>query len=158
LRSTQILGFYDYNLRNPAQNEQVSRSTITDSKGTPIANTIISSKQHDCISIEETIDKIPLDLGTLKNSKNNRYKQYMLADSGYDSRKNAQYLKQLGYTPLIAYNKRNATDKEKIKKRTFTKNQKIRYKKRGIVESFFSFILDSKKAKRSFAFLGIPEL
>jgi hypothetical protein len=131
--------FIDFNRYN-GRKKYNKISTITDSYGIPLANTIISAKQHDCMSIEETIDKIPVDLGTLKNSQNNRYKQYMLADSGYDSRKNAKYLKQLGYTPIIAYNKRNTQNKEKIKKRTFTKNEKVRYKKRSIIESYFSWI------------------
>ncbi len=138
-KQTKEETFIDYNKYN-GRKKYNKISTITDSFGTPLANAIISSKQSDSISINETINNIPIDLHTLKNSKNNRYKQYMLADTGYDSRKNTQYLKQLGYTPIIAFNKRNTKDKKKIKKRQLNKKDKLRYKKRGVVESFFSWI------------------
>jgi hypothetical protein len=107
--------FIDYNKYN-GRKKYFKISTVTDSFGTPLSSSIISSKQSDNISINETINNIPVDLNTLKNSKNNRYKQYLLADSGYHSQNNINYLKKIGYTPIIAYNKRNCKSRKTIEK------------------------------------------
>lgn len=48
-------------------------SSIVDSKGAPLSNVIVSSKQSDSISVNETINGIPINLNTLRNSKVNRY-------------------------------------------------------------------------------------
>jgi len=72
--------FIDYNRYN-GRKKYIKISTVTDTFGTPLVSTIISSKQSDNISITETVNKMPVNLNTLKNSKNNRYKQYMLADT-----------------------------------------------------------------------------
>lgn len=115
-------------------------SAITDSFGVPLAGCLISSKQSDNISIKETINKIPIEINTKRNSKINRYKQNFLADAGYHSSKNINYLRKLGYQPIINYNKRNTKNKNKIKKNEFTKKEKEIYKKRIIIESTFSWI------------------
>ena len=115
-------------------------SAITDSLGAALGIGIVSGIRNDVSTVEETIEKIPIELNTLKNSKHNRYKQTFLADSGYRSKKNITILENMGYTPIIAYNKRNTKNKEIIKKNSFTKKQKKIYKKRGIIESFFSWI------------------
>ena len=41
----------------------------------------------------KNVNNIPYNLNTLKNSKINRYKQYFLADSGYDKIKNKKFRK-----------------------------------------------------------------
>ena len=46
----------------------------------------------------------------------NRYKQYLLADSGYDSKENHNFLIKKGYTPIIIQNKRNIKNKNLIRK------------------------------------------
>jgi transposase len=79
-------------------------------------------------------------LNTLKNSKNNRYKQYLLADSGYHSQNNINYLKKIGYTPIIAYNKRNCKSRKTIEKNKLRGKEAKIYKKRLRIESFFSWI------------------
>jgi hypothetical protein len=131
--------FIDYNKYN-GRKKYFKISTITDSYGTPLASTIVSSKQSDNISVEETVDNIPVNLNTLRNSKINRYKQYFLGDSGYHSKSNIKYLKGLGYIPIIAYNKRNCKNKETIIKNKLNGKNKTIYKKRMIVESYFSWI------------------
>jgi Transposase DDE domain len=131
--------FIDYNRYN-GRKKYLKISTITDTFGTPLASTIISSKQSDSISITETLNKIPIDINTKKSSFFNRYKQYMLADSGYCSKNNSSFLKKRGYIPLINYNKRNTKDKNIIKLNEFNKDQKKKYKGRTKIESFFSWI------------------
>ena len=85
---------------------------------------IISSKQSDAISLIETINKMPIDINTLKNSTHNRYKQHMLADSGYDSNLNKNYLRKKGYIPIIAPNIKNTKKKQLIKQKQLTKKGK----------------------------------
>lgn len=131
--------FIDYNKYN-GRKKYFKISVLTDSYGVPLTSTIIQSKESDNISLIKTINGMSINLNTLKNSKINRYKQYLLADSGYDSHKNKRFLKKLGYTPVIKYNKRNTKDKTIIKKNKFTKEENKIYKKRSIIESFFSWI------------------
>lgn len=83
---------------------------------------------------------MPVDLNTQRNSKVNRYKQNFLADGGYHSEANKKYLKESGYVPIIAYNKRNTRDKELIRKNKLTANEERIYKKRRIIESTFSWM------------------
>ena len=107
--------FIDFNKYN-GRKRYFKVSTLTDSYGIPLTTTIISSKQSDNISLEETINNIQININTLRNSKINRYKQYLLADAGYCSNKNKSFLTNRGYNPIISYNKRNCKNKEIIKK------------------------------------------
>lgn len=50
----------------------------------------------------------------------NRYKQYLLADAGYDTNENKNLLTQKGYTPIISPNMRNTKDKKKLKRKNLT--------------------------------------
>jgi hypothetical protein len=131
--------FIDFNKYN-GRKKYFKISTLTDSYGTPLTTTVVSSKQSDNISVIETINSLPINLNTLRNSKVNRYKQTILADSSYNSEHNKTYLKKIGYTPIIDYNKRNTKNKELIKKNKLNRKEKKIYKKRKIIESFFSWI------------------
>ena len=115
-------------------------SSVVDKFGTPLGSTIITGKGNEMNSVEETIKSIKVNLNTKKNSTHNRYKQFLLADSGYLSNKNINILKKIGYTPIMAYNKRNTKDERIIKKNIKTSQQKKIYKNRIIVESFFAWI------------------
>jgi hypothetical protein len=132
--------FIDFNSYN-GRKKYFKVSTITNKYGIPLGSAIISSKQSDSISVNETVDKINVQLNTLKNSKINRYKQYILADALYDSKKNMIYLEEKGYIPIIDPNKRNTKNEDKLREKELLKekNKKI-YKKRRMIESFFSWI------------------
>ena len=138
-KHTREESFIDFNRYN-GRKKYTKISSISDSLGTPLTSSIISSKQSDRISLIETLNKMPINLNTLRNSKVNRYKQFMLADSGYSSKKNKTYLKNLGYTPLILWNKGNTKDKKIIAENTFSVKEKKIYKKRIKIEHFFSWI------------------
>jgi hypothetical protein len=72
-----------------------------------------------------------------KYINHNRYKQYILADKGYYSQNNINYLNLNGYIPIIAVNNRNTKDSNKIK---FMPNKyKQLYKKRIIVENYILY-------------------
>jgi hypothetical protein len=134
--NNKTIQFNQYNGRK----KYIKISTITDKYGTPLGSTIVAGNKSDISTINETIDSIPINLNTKRNSTHNRYKQTFLADSGYSSTKNKIFLKKLGYNPLIAYNKRNTKNKNMIKANKLNKKQKQMYKKRTIIESFFSWI------------------
>jgi hypothetical protein len=134
--NNQLIQYNRYNGRK----KYFKISSITDRFGIPLGSTIITGKGNEINSIKETIDSIPINLNTKKNSTHNRFNQKMLADSGYSSTKNNKMLKKLGYTPLIYYNKRNTQNKNIIKKNKFNKKQMEIYKGRTIIESFFSWI------------------
>ena len=131
--------FIDFNKYN-GRKKYFKISTITDSFGVPLTNVLISSKQSDSISLKETINSIPIDLKTKENFHHNRYKQYLIADAGYCSNDNNIFLHNKKYIPVIKYNKKNCKNKQKIKNNTLRGNIKKIYKKRKIIESYFSWI------------------
>jgi hypothetical protein len=131
--------FIDFNRYN-GRKKYLKVSSVTDSKGTPLVSIPVSAKQSDNISLIETVNKIPINLNTLNNSKINRYQQYFLADTGYCSETNRSFLEEKGYIPLIAFNKRNCKDPKIIQENKLKGDDLARYKKRFIIEPFFSWI------------------
>jgi len=99
-----------------------------------------SAKRPDSESLEEIVNKLPPNFNTLRNSKVNRYTQYMLLDSGYCTKKNREFLKNKGYKPLIRYNKRNTKYKKKLAEYKMTKKEKEIYKGRSVVEHSFAWL------------------
>ena len=53
--------------------------------------------------------------------------------------KNTEYIKKQKLIPIIKQNIRKTKDKQKIKKKKFTKKEQKIYNKRIIVENFFSW-------------------
>lgn len=126
--------------RYGGRKKYIKLSAITDSYGVPFTCIPITGSGTDVNSLEETHKSIVINLNTKKNSNNNRYKQYFIGDTGYSSLKNKKYLRKVGYTPIIKYNVKNTKDINIIKKNKFNEPQNELYKKRKIVESFFSWI------------------
>ena len=139
---------YDNNINNKniqfnkfnGRKKYIKISRITDSFGVALGTAIIPGNKHDTRTIQETINNIPVNLNTKKNSTHNRYKQKFLADAGYSSKNNKKILIKMGYEPIINYNKGNTTDPEKIKINQFTDRQTIIYEKRTLIESQFSWL------------------
>lgn len=113
--------------------------TITDDNGITLGFDIFSANSSESKLLTEVFDKSRLSDVT-KYAKSKKYKQYFIADAGYDSKKNRIYLKKNGYTPLIWHNKRNAKCKKKLKAKKLTKNQMDHYKKRHIIENSYSWM------------------
>ena len=130
------IDFYRYNGRK----KYFKISIICDSYGVPLQISLSSGRGHDVTTLIDNVNNLPTCLNTLRNSKVNRYKQYLLADSAYLSLKNKLFLKEKGYISLIAYNKKNTKNKEIIKKNKFNVTEENIYKKRNIVERSFSWI------------------
>ena len=74
--------------------------------------------------------------------KSNKHIKYFTGVAGCCrySTENREYLNNKGYTDLIWFNKRNTIDVNIIKKRKLSGHKKNKYKKRHIVENYFSWI------------------
>ena len=118
-------------------------SCITDINGIPISILIDSGNIHDNSFIEEHMKNMYVITNTKKYMYSNRYKQYMLADKGYDSKNVRKILTENGYIPIIDYNRRNTKDSTKIK--YLTKNEQIIYANRIKIENLFCYIKKNKK-------------
>jgi transposase len=143
--------------------KHIKVSAIVGTYGMPFAVTLVDGKKNDNITLEETVNELPSTLNTKENSTNNRYKQYMLADTGYCSQSNRDFLIDKGYIPLIRFNKRNNSNEEYINSMKFSPEDNQRYKKRTVVESFFSWIKNYPKInnvyeKTAKSYLGLVKL
>lgn len=98
----------------------------------------VGCEKYDSITVDDTLANILINTKTINYKNHNRYKQYFLADKGYDSHNVRKNLKAKGYIPIIAHNKRNTKDVKKIKK--LSKFEKIKYKKRIIVENYYGWL------------------
>ena len=108
-------------------------SFITDARGIPISIRIDEGSRNDGIILLDQLDDEDRGHGTLVDRDlDEKYRGKMLCDSGYDSQKIKQTLLQMGYTPIIAPNKRNT--KDKTKRRELTKKEKVIYKDRIKIE------------------------
>jgi transposase len=118
-------------------------SIITQNDGMPISIMTESGNKSDIEIAHKNLDNMIINPNPNKYKNNNRYKQYFLADKGYDSSALRNKLKHLGYTSIIDHNKRNIKDPKKIKK--LTKKEKVIYRKRIIVENTFCKLKNIKK-------------
>jgi len=117
-------------------------SAIVDSLGIPISLEIDSGNVNDLTFINKHFNNLFITPNT-SNIKNNKYKQYLLGDKGYDSKDFRTKLQTLGYKPIIDYNNRNT--KNPLLKKQLTKQEKVIYKKRMIVENTFSWLKMNKR-------------
>lgn len=107
-------------------------SLITDSNGIPLNMKCYKGNKYD--------SRILLDHLTNRDivctNHIDKYKQYFLADPGYDSKEIRNRLTELGYKPLIVQNRRNIKDMTKLI--VLTEREKRIYKNRLKVENTFN--------------------
>ena len=120
-------------------------TSIVTTSGIPISINIDTAKKYDSTLLPKAIENIIINCNTKKYQNNNRYKQYLLADAGYDSKNNNKLLFDHGYEPIICPNNRNTKSRSLIRK--LNKTQKKIYKKRIIVENYHSWIKKFPKIK-----------
>ena len=102
-------------------------SFITDINGIPISVLVSNGTKCDSrVLLEQLMYNFLID-----NNLNDKNKNIILADSLYDCKDVIDKLVSLGYTPIIAINKRN-TKFKKIRK--LTQKEKEKYKKRIYIE------------------------
>ena len=83
-------------------------SLITDVNGIPYNIGIYEGNIHDStIFIDQLKSKNIVDIDTNNYKGKGKYKEYFLADSGYDTNEIKLELEKLGLIPLIPQNKRN---------------------------------------------------
>jgi transposase len=118
-------------------------STIIDKYGIPISVLVGKGSSNDSIFIEEHFENMLIDTKTHQYKNSHRYKQYILADKGYDTSKLRKICTDKGYIDVIDHNKRNTKDKTKIKK--FSQKEECIYKKRITIENSFSWIKKNRR-------------
>ncbi len=136
---------YIYKRRKGESSKGIKVTSIVTSKGIPISVCIHRGNKHDSPLLPNVVNSCVINTNTKKYSKHNRFKQYFLADSGYDSKNNHKILVNKGYIPIIIQNRKNIKDKKKLRK--FNVNQKKIYKKRTIIENYHSWIKKFTKVK-----------
>ena len=109
-------------------------SLITDANGTSLNVKCYEGNRYDSKILIDHLQNGNL----VHNNHILRYKQYFLADPGYDSKLIKETLIGMKYKPIIAQNKRNIKDPKKLVK--LTKQEKQIYKKRLTIERTFNKI------------------
>ena len=113
-------------------------SSINDINGIPLSLIVSKGSINDSKLLIDTYNEIIINPQTNKYKQSNRHKQYFLADKGYDTTEIRTFLNNKGYQTIIAYNKRNTKNNNKLKKLS-NKEKKI-YKKLIVVENYYSWI------------------
>jgi hypothetical protein len=75
------------------------------------------------------LNNIYTNLDTKKYFKNNKYKQYCLVDTGYDTKHIRNIFTRRGYTHIIKPNKRSGTNRNLTHKQYTKYKKKINYRK-----------------------------
>ena len=132
-------------------------STIVDINGITIAALLVSGNMNDSITVDETLDNLLIETKTVEYKEFNKYRQYFLADKGYDTKHIRNIVTEKGYTPIIDHNNRNTKDIAKIKK--LNEQEKPIYNKRVIVEQSYSWLkkntrLECRREKKLSMFSG----
>jgi transposase len=112
----------------------ISITSVVTEKGMPISVNIDGANKNDITLLKKAFDNCVIECNT---------KKYVLADKGYDSKKNHNILTGKGYIPLIPQNRRNIKDPKKIRKMSM--RHKKNFKKRHIVENYHAWIKKFRK-------------
>jgi len=115
----------------------VKISTIVDAYGIPLSIFATNGTVNDGKVFLETYNRMLIFQNTKKYEKNNRYKQYLLADPQYDTKQIRTFLEDKGYTVIVCQNKRNIKNQNLLK--SFNAHQKTIYKKRLKVENNYAW-------------------
>jgi len=118
-------------------------SIICDNLNVPISVEIRAGNNSDKSLLVDNLNNFFINTKTFHLKDSNKYKQYLLADKGYDFKDIRQILTDKGYYPIIDHNKRNTKDLSKIKK--LSKKGKNLYKKRIHIERLISHLKYSVK-------------
>ena len=74
----------------------ITITSIVTKSGMPISTNLNPANRHDSSLLFKTMNRRMINCNTKKYRNHNRYKQYLLADKGYDSKKNHNFLKKKG--------------------------------------------------------------
>jgi transposase len=140
-KGSEASGFNSY-YGKKKKGKGIKVTNIVTATGIPIASSFDPGNCNDAPLFDKVIDNMAVNTNSLKYVNNNRYKQYLSADKGYDSKKIRKKIKKRGFIPVIPRNKRNC---KKNTVPSLTVKEINILKKRHIVENYFSWI---KKMRR----------
>lgn len=134
-----------YKRRKGESSKGIKVSSLVTTKGIPLSICVNQGHKYDSPLLPNVINNCVINCNTKKYSNHNRFKQYLLADSGYDSKNNHNILTKKGYTPIIIQNRKNIKNKKLLRKLNI--KQKNIYRKRIIIENYNSWIKKFTKIK-----------
>ena len=114
--------------------------SIVDASGAPLDISIASGNKNDATIAINRIPIIANKINTEKYKDSQKYKTIILGDAIYDNENLKQTIKDNNMDSIMAPNKRNTKDPEKIKNKNLSYKHKQKLKKRHIVENFFSWL------------------
>jgi hypothetical protein len=112
--------------------------SIVDINGAPLDISIASGNQNDATIAINRIPIIANKINAEKYKDSQKYKTIILGDAIYDNEKLKQTIKNNNMDSIMAPNKRNTKDLEKLKNKKLSYKHKQKLKKRHIVENYFS--------------------
>ena len=137
--------------RNPQYKSKkgIKVSSIVDSNGVAFSYAISKGAKNDAKIAQKQINNCIINPDTKRVKNNNRYKQNIYADAGYDSKELIEELQKKGYKVTTDVNIRNT--KDPVKKKKLMK-RKIKYlkcaSKRSIIERSYAWIHKYSKLNR----------
>lgn len=134
-----------YKRRKGEASKGIKVTSLVTTKGIPISINVDPGNKYDSPLLPAVINNCFIDCNTKKYANHNRYKQYLLADKGYDSKNNKKLLIKKGYTPLIIQNRKNIKNKQLLQ--VLGNHQKKIYGKRIIIENYHSWLKKFCKVK-----------
>lgn len=138
---------YNFNCKNQKgySSKCIKINALVTTNGIPLSIDVNKGNIYDSKLFSKTINNQIIQNDPKKYTKNNRYKQYFLADKGYDTKEIINEANKLGYISIIPQNKRNIRNKKLLR---YLNMQRIKIlKKRHVVENFFSWIKKFPKIK-----------
>ena len=129
-------GLEEFVKRNPLMKGKncIKISLLVDANGIPLDIQFCAGNCNDSPMLRKHLTEMKFNTNTKKYINNHRYKQYFLADAGYDSKESMEMLKEKGYIGIIPKNRRRS----KTEIPPMSDKEKIIYKKRNIVENVFA--------------------
>jgi hypothetical protein len=119
--------------------KSINLQAITDEFGIPSGFGILKGSASEISNMIDVLNKINIE-DVNYSKKSNKHKKYFTADAGYNSKENVEYLTKKGYSPLIWNNPRNTKNKKLLEKKKLKGKKLEKYKKRHIIENFFSWM------------------
>ena len=123
-------------------------SALVDVNGVPLSAIIKPGNMSDQKLTFINFNNMLVDI--IPKTNNNKHKRYLLADSAYDTTNIHSKIKNMNITPVIWYNRRKTKDKTIIASRKFNKKENKIYKKRIVIENFFSWIYKNRRVNRRY--------
>ena len=126
------------NIKYKSKNS-INVQALTDAKGICLGIFSLKGSDSEVSNMIDVLNNMGID-DCNKYKKSNRHKKYFIADAGYDSKGNLEYLRKKGYVPIIWHNKRKTKNIDVINKRKIKGHLMEKYKTRHKAENFFAWI------------------